>query len=268
VIWRARSAKAPPAPRGPTTVFDFQPPPDRLGQVRRVPWLTLVALRLVWAADRKHLVATILLQTVSAASLAVQLLITKQLLTTLSHLGHGASVHDLYPWLAALALFTAALGIVAALVTYEQKLIVELVSRYAFDRIIDVAVAVDLEAFEKADFYDQLQRARNSGLYRLIDMVNSLTALTTGLLTSVGIAIVLFVLQPLLLLFVALAALFPLVATVLNSRKAYVFEHGLTAEGRERQYLMELLTERDPAKEIRIFGAGPFLHQRYAALTD
>ena len=31
---------------------------------------------------------------------------------------------------------------------------------------------------------------------------------------------------------------------------------------------MELLTERDPAKEIRIFGAGPFLHRRYTALTD
>ena len=34
----------------------------------------------------------------------------------------------------------------------------------------------------------------------------------------------------------------------------------MTAEGRERQYLMELLTEREPAKEIRIFGVGPFLH--------
>ncbi len=99
-------------------------------------------------------------------------------------------------------------------------------------------------------------------------MVNSVTALTTGVLTSISIAVVLFVLQPILLVFVALAAVFPLLATVLNSRQAYSFEHALTAEGRERQYLMELLTEREPAKEIRIFGAGPFLHHRYAALTD
>ena len=249
-------------------LLEYRTPTDRMGQVRRIPALTLVALRLVWAADRRHLVATIALQTIAAGALAVQLLITKELLTTLSRVGNGAPLHDLYPWLAALALFTAALGVVAALTTYEQKLLVELASRYAFDRIIDVSVAVDLEAFENADFYDQLQRARNSGLYRLIDMVNSLTALTMGLLTSVGIAVVLAVLQPLLLLFVALAAVFPLVATVLNSRKAYAFEHALTAEGRERQYLMELLTERDPAKEIRIFGAGSFLHRRYAALTD
>ncbi len=237
-------------------------------QVRRVPSLTWVALRLVWAADRKHLLATILLQVVAAGAVAVQLLITRELLGVLVDLGNGGSVSALYPWLAALAVFSAVLGVVAAFTQYEQKLLVELASRHAFDRIIEVSVAVDFDAFENAEFYDQLQRARNSGLFRLIDMVNSVTALTTGVLMSISIAIVLFVLQPILLVFVAVAAIFPLVATVLNSRQAYVFEHGLTAEGRERQYLMELLTEREPAKEIRIFGAGPFLHRRYAALTD
>jgi ATP-binding cassette subfamily B protein len=239
-----------------------------VSQIRRVPGLTWLALRLVWAADRKHLSATILLQVVAAAAIAVQLLVTRRLLEALVGLGNGGSVSALYPWLAALALITAVMGVVTALTNYEQKLLVELASRYAFDRIIEVSVAVDFEAFENAEFYDQLQRARNSGLFRLIDMVNSVTTLTTGVLTSIGIAVVLFVLEPILLVFVAVAAVFPLLATILNSRAAYVFEHGLTADGRERQYLMELLTERDPAKEIRIFGAGPFLHRRYTALTD
>ena len=261
-------AAAPPTRTGSSTVFDYRPPDDRVSQIRRVPGLTWLALRLVWAADRRHLSATVLLQVVAAAAIAVQLLVTRRLLDALVGLGNGGSVSALYPWLGALALITAVLGVVAAFTAYEQKLLVELASRHAFDRIIEVSVAVDFEAFENAEFYDQLQRARNSGLFRLIDMVNSVTALTTGVLTSIGIAVVLFVLQPVLLVFVAVAAVFPLLATILNSRAAYVFEHGLTADGRERQYLMELLTEREPAKEIRIFGAGAFLHRRYAALTD
>ena len=114
---------------------------------------------------------------------------TRRLLEALVGLGNGGSVSALYPWLAALALISAVLGVVAALTTYEQKLLVELASRYAFDRIIEVSVAVDFEAFENAEFYDQLQRARNSGLFRLIDMVNSVTALTTGVLKSIGIAV-------------------------------------------------------------------------------
>ncbi len=253
---------------GPSTVFDYRPPDNRVSQIRRVPGLTWLALRLVWGADRRHLSATVLLQVVAAGAIALQLLVTRRLLEALVGLGNGGSVSALYPWLGALALITAVMGVVTAFTTYEQKLLVELASRHAFDRIIEVSVAVDFEAFENAEFYDQLQRARNSGLFRLIDMVNSVTALTTGVLTSIGIAVVLFVLQPVLLVFVAVAAIFPLLATILNSRAAYVFEHGLTADGRERQYLMELLTEREPAKEIRIFGAGPFLQQRYAALTD
>ncbi len=256
------------APRGPTTVFDLRPPANRLTELRRVPSLTWVALRLVWQADRKHLLATIALQVAAAAAVAVQLLITRRLLAVLVELGHGGTIHALYPWLAALAVFGAALSVLAALTAFEQRLLVELASRHAFDRIIEVSATVDLEHFENADFFDQLQRARNSGLYRLIDMVNGVTALTTGILTSIGIAVVLFVLQPILLAFVALAAVFPLVATIVNSKEAYAFEHALTAEGRERQYLMEVLTERDPAKEIRTFGSGPFLRRRYAALTD
>jgi ATP-binding cassette subfamily B protein len=261
-------ASEPPPTTGPATVFDYRPPDDRVSQIRRVPGLTWLALRLVWTADRKHLSATILLQVVAAAAIAVQLLVTRRLLEALVEVGNGGSVSALYPWLAALALITAVLGVVAAFTNYEQKLLVELASRHAFDRIIEVSVAVDFESFENPGFYDQLQRARNSGLFRLIDMVNSVTVLTTGVLTSIGIAVVLFVLEPVLLVFVAVAAVFPLLATILNSRATYVFEHGLTADGRERQYLMELLTEREPAKEIRIFGAGPFLHRRYAALTD
>ena len=256
------------APRGPTTVFDLRPPANRLTELRRVPSLTWVALRLVWQADRKHLLATIALQVAAAAAVAVQLLITRRLLAVLVELGHGGTIRALYPWLAALAVFGAALSVLAALTAFEQRLLVELASRHAFDRIIEVSATVDLEHFENADFFDQLQRARNSGLYRLIDMVNGVTALTTGILTSIGIAVVLFVLQPILLAFVALAAVFPLVATIVNSKEAYAFEHALTAEGRERQYLMEVLTERDPAKEIRTFGSGPFLRRRYAALTD
>ena len=182
--------------------------------------------------------------------------------------GGGAPVSRLYPWLAALAGLTALLGVLAAISTYEQKLLVELASRHAFDRIIDVSAAVDLEAFEEPDFYDQLQRARNSGLYRLMDMVTNVLLLITGLLTTSVIAIVLFLLQPVLLVFAALAGVFPLVAAIRNGRESYAFEYGMTTEARERHYLMELLTDRDPAKELRIFGSSEFLRARYGALTE
>jgi ATP-binding cassette, subfamily B, bacterial len=131
-----------------------------------------------------------------------------------------------------------------------------------------VAGVVELEAFDTPAFYDQLQRARYSGVYRTVDLVNGLFSLTTGILMSLGIAVVRAMLQPVLLVFVGLAAVFPLLAAIQNGRQAYRFEYAMTAESRERLYVIELLTDRDPAKEIRAFGAGPFLRERWDALTN
>ncbi len=59
-----------------------------------------------------------------------------------------------------------------------------------------------------------------------------------------------------------------LLAAVYNSRQAYVFEYAMTPESRERAYVVELMTERGPAKELRLFNLGSFLHQRFAELND
>ena len=128
-----------------------------------------------------------LLQVAAAGAVGVQLLISRELLSALdasrwrgARLAISTRGSPRSPGL------TALLGVLSAVTAYEQKLLVELSSRHAFDRIIDVSAAVDLEAFEEPDFFDQLQRARNSGLYRLMDMVTSVMLLITGLLTAVG----------------------------------------------------------------------------------
>jgi ATP-binding cassette subfamily B protein len=98
-------------------------------------------------------------------------------------------------------------------------------------------------------------------------MVNGLTALIAGLLTMFGIAAVLFALDPLLLLFVLLAAVPGLAAALINSRASYAFEYAMTAESRERAYLVDLLTDRQAAKEVRLFELAPHLRSRYERLT-
>ena len=251
-----------------STISHLAPPANRGAHLRRVPRLTLRALRLVWDSSRRHLVATVVLQLGAAGLVAAQLLFGRELLRAAVETGGGADVSRIYPWLIAIAACTGALGAITAFTAHEQKLLVELVSRHAFDRIIAAASAADLAEFERPEFYDQLQRARNSGLYRLVEMVSSVTSLATAAFMSIGISVALYVIHPLLLPLVAAAGVFPLVATILNSREAYVFEYAMAPESRERQYLMELLTEREPAKEVRMFGSAGFLRERYTALTN
>jgi ATP-binding cassette subfamily B protein len=208
------------------------------------------------------------LQVATAVGVAGQLLIAREIMEALLAVSGRAPITTLYEPFALLVAVIVALGAVAALLAHQQRLLVDLVGRHTFDRIVDVAASVGYDAFERPRFYDHLQRARQSGQFRAIDMVTGVTALATALLTSAGIAVVLAVLEPTLLAFVAFAAVPGLVVAVRNSRETYAFEYAMTAEGRERAYMLDLLTERDTAKEVRVFGLGSHLRQRYRALTE
>ena len=114
-------------------------------------------------------------------------------------------------------------------------------TRHVYDRIVDVAVDVDMDAYETPGFYDKLERARTSGTFRPIEIVANVGTLVAGVLTSVGVSIALLTIDPLLAPLIGLAAVPLLLATLKNSRQAYLFEYQLTPQGRERTYLVELL---------------------------
>jgi ATP-binding cassette subfamily B protein len=246
----------------------LQPPPNRAARLKHVPRLVVDALAIVWAAAPRQLVATVVLQTAAAVGITAQLLVSREILHGLVDVGNGGDISSIYPWFAALAVMAAVLAALSAFSTYHQRLLTELTARHAFDSIITVTEAVDYATFEEPGFYDQLQRARNSGMYRTIDMVNNLTTLTMSLITTISIGVVVALLAPELLAFVAIAAIFPLAAAIHNGRQSHSFDYAMTPESRERLYVMEMLTERGPAKEIRVFDAVPYLRARWDALSD
>jgi ATP-binding cassette, subfamily B, bacterial len=181
--------------------------------------------------------------------------------------GADPDAATLGPTFAALIAATTAAGVVAALLVHQQRLLSDIVAHHTMDGIIDVASRLDLARYEDPDFYDHLERARNAAMFRPVEMVTSVTTLVTALLTSVGVAIALAALEPVLLPLVLLAGVPVLLAALHNSRRTYVFEYGMTAHAREHLHLMELLTGRESAKELRVFNATGFLRQRYDALT-
>jgi ATP-binding cassette subfamily B protein len=233
-------------------------------------WILVpLAMRLVWTAARRPLIMTVVLQFALALLLAAQLLLGRYVLNELIIVGRddGELGGLLLPFLGMIAALIAA-GVVTALSGQYQRLLTEHVGRHTYEEIIDVATHVEYSAFEDSSFHDQLERARTAGLYRPLEMVNSVVTILSGAFTSAGVGIVLAVLEPVLLPITLLAGIPVLVSTLINSRQAYEFEYRMTHQGRERYYLMQLLTSLDSAKEIRLFGAGKLLSARWNALTD
>ena len=252
----------------PFTAADLAGPEDRRNQLRRTPRLAVEAMRLVFQASPSNTITMLLFQVLAGAGVAVQLLIAREILGRLVGVTQGDAAGDLYLPLAYFTAVTVALAAARALSEHRQRLLGELVGRYAFDRIVTAASRSDYGAFETPRFYDDLQRAMSSGELRILDMVNSVSQLTAALITTIGIGAVLFALEPLLLALALVAGVPALLAAVHNSRQSYVFSYAMTPESRERAYVLSLLTSRSAAKEVRLFGLAAHLWHRYELLTN
>jgi ATP-binding cassette, subfamily B, bacterial len=250
------------------TLVDLHLPGSEGRRLRQVPGTAWRAIRLVRQAARGEFYRTLGLQLLQALALGAALLIGRELLTELLATGRELELDGLVPEFVALVVVTAISAIAQALVAMQQRLMGELVVRHVFEEIIDVANSVTLDSFEDPVFHDHLQRAYTSGLSRPIQMVSNVVTLSTGVLTSLGVTVVLLTLEPLLLPLVLLAGIPVLAATIINSRQAYRFEYALTAHSRERAYLLELLTEREAAKELRAFGSTRLLQGRFVELSE
>ena len=179
----------------------------------------------------------------------------------------SAGLASVWPSAALLGIITAVLGLFGVVLREQQRMLSELTSRYAQDRILDVTCAVELAAFDQPEFHDRVARAQ-AGMMHAPQMVWGLQGLGRSMAGAIGAAVALLAVAPLLVP-VALLALVPgLLASGRRGRAFYGFGVIMTPRDRERSYLASLLTARDPAKEVRAFGLAGFLRARHDRLYD
>jgi ATP-binding cassette subfamily B protein len=257
-----------PPKRKPRTWWEIQHPEDARGSWRDLPRLIGDSLRLVWSAGRREFLIVSSLQLVSAVGVAAQLFVGKAVLDAVLAAGASDDFAGVLPELAALVAISVALDFAQAIETEQSRVLSELVSRRALNRVLDVSTRIDLLAFESPDFYDRLQRARAQGTFRSLQTVNGLLGLIGASIAAVGIVAALATLQPLLLPLVLLGYVPLWFVSSLNSRDLYRFMHGMTPNERQRNYLERVLMGRNSAKEVRSFGLADFLRNRYERLYD
>jgi len=254
--------------RNRRTWLDIMYPDSARGSARELPRLAWQALSLSWAAGRGELATASILGLLVGTCVALQVLAVQAVLETVVNAGSSGSFASVLPALALLGGITVLINVAAALEAERNRLLSELVSRHALDRIVDVATRVDLLAFESPDFYDRLQRARAQGQIRALQMVNGLLGLGGAVVASVGIVLALVTFQPLLLPFAALGFVPFWVVSARNARDLYFVTFGMTPNERQRSYLVALLLEREPAKEVRAFQLASFLRDRHDRLFE
>ncbi len=126
--------------------------------------------------------------------------------------------------------------------------------------------AVDLAHFESPEYHDRLYRARNDSYGRPVDLVHNLGTLLQHTVTLVAMAAVLlrfgWWVPPVLVL----SAMPALAVVAVHARRYRRWEIQSTPSARRAWYLDWLLTTREPAAEVRLYGLGPEFGRAYQSL--
>jgi ATP-binding cassette subfamily B protein len=230
---------------------------------KELPKLVFRSVKLVWSAARPELAFTFALQVVSSLALAVEVLVARRLLSAILLVNRGGSIHHIVFPLVALTVATAFIAFTGT-ASYElQRILSELVQRYATSKVLDVAVAADLLAFETPTFHDRLQRAQMNGTAHSLQMTTGLINVARGLFAVAGVGAALIFIQPLFLALLVTAYIPVWFATTRASRVSYKRFVEMTEKDRRRNYLQMVLTYKEGAKEIRAFDLGGFFRSRW-----
>lgn len=226
--------------------------------LRKLPRLLGESCVLLWQAAPGVTLALVVLQVLGALALAGTLLALQNVIETVATAAQGTGPAILVPGVAVLAgaLFVAAL---AQLLQGSLSLVLtERVTWNAFEKLLDVATAADLAAFDTPAFHDRLNRAQNAGGRPLL-ITQSLIGIGGSLTSLLSLVGVLLALHPLLVAPLILMVI-PLVAASSSfSGRFYDFATAFNEAERRRYYLRALLTNRETAKEVRAYGFASYI---------
>lgn len=134
--------------------------------------------------------------------------------------------------------------------------------------IIDKTRRLSLAQFENPELYNQLQRA-NQGLEdRLFSTITFLFRVISGVITLSSLLIFLLFIHWAIPLVLFIGSVIFSIIRVRLFIEQYTLHRKQTTEMRKLSYLERLMTAREAAREIRLYGLGRYLRNNWNKLND
>jgi ATP-binding cassette subfamily B protein len=223
------------------------------------------AVELVWSTNRGLTVALGVLTLIAGilpASVAYigSLIVDAVVKAMTSHATNAAHVVELVALEG--ALITAIAAAQRGLSLCQSLLRAQLGQRVNV-MILEKALTLDLGHFEDSEFYDKLTRARREASTRPLSLVTRTFGLVQNGISLASYAALLSHFSPWAVVVLMLAGLPAFIAETKFSGDAFRLFRWRSPETRMQIYLETVLAREDHAKEVKLYGLGPRLLERY-----
>jgi ATP-binding cassette subfamily B protein len=132
--------------------------------------------------------------------------------------------------------------------------------------ILEKALTLELQHFEDSEFYDKLTRARREASSRPLSLVMRTFGLAQNGISLVSYSALLVHFSPWAVAVLLLAGLPAFIAETKFSGDAFRLFRWRSPETRMQAYLETVIGREDHAKEVKLYGLGPRLLDRYRAI--
>ncbi|WP_425492960.1 ABC transporter ATP-binding protein [Aquilutibacter rugosus] len=150
---------------------------------------------------------------------------------------------------------------------YVDSVLSEMFTNATSVRLMEHASTLDLEDFENADLQDQLERARRQTMGRM-SLMSQLFGQAQDLITILTFGAGLLAYAPWLIVLLAVALLPAFIGESHFNAQNYSLNFQWTPERRQLEYLRQMGSSVETAKEVKIFNLNRFFIERFRFLSQ
>ncbi len=230
---------------------------------------TPMLFRMVWESAPGAVVSSLGARLVASLLPLAMLAVTGTIVESIhSYTSHQGALPHYFWWLVVGEFALATLStILVRVLDFFDTIVADKFTRHISTKIVEHASRLDLTSYEDPVFYDKMDRARVQGTDRLI-MIQSAGRLLQQGITAASLAASIMLFSPWLLLALIVCVVPAFMGETHFAFMGYSLNFRQTTARRQMEYLRILGGSRESAKELKLFGLGPFIVQRYTDLSD
>jgi ATP-binding cassette subfamily B protein len=223
---------------------------------------------LVWEASPGIVVANIGVRLMVSLLPLAMLAVTKVIIDSIyRYTANHTALPTYFWWLVAGEFALACISTILVRITdYCDTVLADKYAKHISVRIMQHASRLDLTSYEDPTFQDKLERARVQGTDRVL-MIQAAGRLIQQVVTTASLAFSICLFSPWLLVALIVCVVPAFLGETHFAFLGYSLSFVQTPARREMEYLRVLGGSKESAKELKLFGLGPYFVDRFTKLA-
>ena len=229
---------------------------------------TLPIFRMVWQASPQIVVANLSVRLVVALLPLAMLAVTKVIIDAIyQYTAHQTTLPSYFWWMVGAEFALACISTILVRVgDYCDTVLADKYAKHVSIRIMEHASRLDLTSYEDPTFQDKLERARVQGTDRVL-MIQAAGRLVQQMVTTISMALSVCFYAPWILVALVVCIVPAFLGETHFAFLGYSLSFAQTPARREMEYLRVLGGSKESAKELKLFGLGRYLVDRFTNLA-